>query len=96
MKLKDALAVLPVEIDWTDALAEGDSIQTASWAVAPAEDGGLVVDSHEKTDTVATAVISGGIEGVMYRLTNTVVTALGYADSRSISVRIGATRAEVS
>lgn len=92
MKLKDAAAVLPIIINWEDGLPEGDDLQSSSWAVTPDEPDGLVVAADDRNTTQTSALISGGIVGRMYRLTNTIVTAGGMTDSRSVSVRIGATR----
>jgi len=59
--------------DWTTAL-DGDTISTSSWAVA-GPDALLVVDSDTNSSSSATVWLSGGTEGVTYRVTNTINTA---------------------
>ena len=63
--------------DWGNWLSTGDTIASASWvAESP-----LTVDSEANTTTTATAVISGGVAGGRYKITNSIVTANGLDES---------------
>jgi hypothetical protein len=87
--IKDPDADLDYAIDWSDWLAADDSIVTSKWA-APA-DSGLVVhdDSLDPTSKKATVWIGGGVVGrEAYRVTNSIVTAAGRAEDRSLLVTV--------
>lgn len=95
--LKDAGAAIPVENDWAASLAAGDTVASSTWAVDRAESGGLAIDSDAETAAgVCTAIVSGGVAGRLYRLTNSIVTAAGYTDLRSVAIRIGPSPAEAA
>jgi len=80
---KDPQAVLDYTIDWADWL-ETDLISTSTWTVPS----GLTEGTHTNTTTTTTAWISGGTEGVVYEITNHIVTAAGREDDRSFNVKI--------
>lgn len=98
IRMKDAGAKLPVELDWTGDLAAGDSISTAEWTVVPNEVGGLVVSSPMVSSPMVNGLklnadLDGGIEGRLYQVKAKITTALGHRDVRSIVIRIGAIEA---
>lgn len=80
---KDPDAILDYENDWEDWL-DGDTISSSSWAA----DTGLTVDSDSHTTTTATAWLSGGTIGVAYDITNTIITASGRTDERTIRITV--------
>lgn len=82
--LKDPNAQLDWQVNWSDWLAEGESISSAIFTV----DDGLTVDSTGHDDTVATVWVSGGTAGMVYRVTNRVVTSDARTDERSFSIRV--------
>jgi hypothetical protein len=76
---KDPSAVLDYGCDWTDWLA-GDTISISAWVI-PA---GLTEEDSGKTDTLTTVWLSGGTLGNRYTITNTITTAGGRTDERSL------------
>lgn len=67
---KPAAAAQSFPLPWE---LDGDTIATSTWAAAA----GITVGATGKTDTTTTAVISGGVAGQWYQVTNTIVTAAG-------------------
>jgi hypothetical protein len=63
-------------IDWSTRGLGSDTIDTSNWDVKPA---GLstISPSPSKTNTTTTVWLSGGMSGVNYTITNTIVTAGG-------------------
>lgn len=76
-------AVLDYEEDWT-AWLDGDTISTSSWAA----DSGITIDSDSNTTVKGIVWLSGGTVGESYDVTNTIVTAAGREDSRTIEITI--------
>lgn len=76
---KDPQAILPYSVDWGKNWLGSDTIAASSWAVT-----GLVQVGSSFTDDVATVVISGGVVGQTYALVNSITTALGYKDERTV------------
>lgn len=79
---KDPAAVLDYQLDWSAWLV-ADTIATSAWAVAGS---GIVVDSDTNDTTTATVWLSGGTSGKEYTATNTIVTAAGRTESRTIDI----------
>ena len=87
--VKDPAAVLDYGVDWLDGgYLDGRTINASSWSVEPVEPGGLVIASPAVSGGKATAMISGGIVGHLYQLTNRIVTNAGTTEERSILIRI--------
>ena len=82
---KDPSAVLDYRIDWSAWLAGGDVIVTSSWEVPP----GITKDSESHTATTATITLSGGALGQKYDITNTITTAAGLTDCRTVRIPVG-------
>jgi len=82
--LKDPEAVLDYGFDWSDWLADGETISTSSWTV----ENGITKDSDSKTTTVTTIWLSGGSAGTTYTLTNHIVSSAGREDDRSFAVQV--------
>lgn len=83
-QLKDPQAVLDYQRDWSDWLVSDDRITASSWVL----DDGVTLDSHEFTDTIATAWISGGTVGQKYKCVNQITTAAGRTDERTLLLTI--------
>jgi hypothetical protein len=77
--LKDPSATLDYTLDWGAWLA-GDTIATSIWSVPT----GLTLERSEFTPSQAIAWISGGVVGTSYAVTNTITTAGGRTDTRTI------------
>ncbi|WP_321397376.1 hypothetical protein [Emcibacter sp.] len=89
--LKDPAAVVDFSIDWgSNYLLDGEDIASSSWSVFPEDvDQGLVIDQEPVPANGATAVfVSGGVTGVIYRLTNRISTSQGRTDERSLTIRV--------
>ena len=88
LMIKDPGGRIDYAFDWAAAYLDGQVIAASSWAVEPVEAGGVTVDSHA-FDTVRTSArLSGGREGVSYRVTNRVTLTDGQADERSLTLRV--------
>lgn len=87
-RLIDPDETLDYACDWTAFLADGgspdDTIQTSTWAADPA---GLTLTGASLTGALTRVFVSGAQIGQVYRLTNTVTTALGRVAERSWTLR---------
>jgi hypothetical protein len=81
---KDPDAVLDYQLDWSDWLPDGDTIATSVWSVPV----GLTEDSDTNTTTTATVWLSGGTAGTEYQVANTITTADGRTDERTIKIKV--------
>lgn len=86
--VKDPNADLDYQIDWTAWLAE-DTIATSSWAV-PAGSGLTVHDDSIGTGNLKTvAWLAGGVvANVPWPVVNSIVTAAGRHEDRTIQVKV--------
>ena len=82
--IKDSDAVLDYGFDWSDWLADGETISASSWTVST----GIIEDSNTNTTTTTTIWLSGGTINTTYRVINEIVTNLGRTDNRSIDIRV--------
>lgn len=89
---KDPDAILDYSIDWTDWLAQGDSLQTSVWTVSTvtADYRPLVQNSNtvNTVTSVGTVFIGNGSAGNTYTLTNRITTDSGLTDERYFRMRI--------
>jgi hypothetical protein len=81
---KDPSSILDYTIDWTAWLPSGDTISSSSWTV----DSGITNYADSNTTTAATIWLSGGTAGVIYKATNTIVTANGRTDQRTLNINV--------
>lgn len=86
--LKDSQATLDYAVDWGADYLAGEALASSGWSVEPVEPGGVAIATDSFDLLVATATVSGGIPGHIYRLTNQVTTTDGRVDSRSIMIRV--------
>ncbi len=84
--LKDPDSDYDYVIEWADWLGT-DIIASSTWAVQPA--GELAVASDAFENASASAKVTGGVKGQVYRLANTIVTEGGNTAVRTITVRGG-------
>lgn len=85
LKRKDPNAVKNYEVDWGEEyLQGGDTITSSTWFA----DTGITIDSHTNTTTVATVWLSGGTDGLDYRVTNRITTASGLTDDYSLIMQV--------
>ena len=89
--LKDPQATVDYAVDWrADYLDETDNLADSRWAIEPDEPGGATIASDRFTLSEAQVTVGGGIAGHRYRLINTIRTASGREDTRSIVIRVEA------
>lgn len=84
--LKDPSAVLDFSFDWSDWLANGETIVSSTMIVST----GLVIDSATASLTSTTAWLSGGTSGRAYTLTNEITTnhIPARVEQRSMTIRV--------
>lgn len=70
-------------LDWSDWLGT-DTVQSSTWEVPD----GLSKTSTGNTASVTSIWLSGGEVGKSYVVTNTITTAGGRVDSRSIEIKV--------
>ena len=78
---KRSTAILDYQINWATWLGT-DTIATATWTVPT----GLTKSSQANTTTTATAWLSGGVVGQTYDVVNTITTAAGRTDYRTVQI----------
>jgi len=84
LEVKDPAAVLDYSLDWSDWLG-ADVIATSSWTVGA----GLTKDSDDTAATYTTLWVSGGTNGTAYSCANTITTAAGRTNKRTITITVG-------
>jgi hypothetical protein len=82
--IKDPQGIIDYTIRWTSWLPSGDTISTSTWTV-PA---GIVKVSEANTTTDAIIFLASGTVGVIYPVTNRIVTAGGRQNDQTISILI--------
>jgi hypothetical protein len=85
--VKDPQARIDHAIDWSAYLA-AQTLVASSWAVDPAEAGGLAVEESAFEAQRSSARLAGGLVGRIYRLTNHVTLSDGQMDERSVTIRV--------
>lgn len=76
-------ATLDYHVDWRAQLGT-DTISTSTWASDTA-----TLAGSSNASNIATILVSGGDEGDEHEITNTVTTAAGITDVRTITVVVG-------
>lgn len=85
-KIKDPSAKLDYGFDWSEWLADGETITTSTWTVPS----GITKDTDTKSTTGTIVWLSGGTAGESYRLVNRIVTSAGTprTEERSMDIRV--------
>lgn len=81
---QDKDSFLDYSIDWSPFLDDGDSIASSQWVTAP----GLTLSSSSFVGDKTIVWAQGGSPNTWYALTNTITTASGRIDSRTIRLFI--------
>ena len=71
--------------DWSDFLAAGDTISSRVWSIDPDQSPSHIVSGG----TSATAWVDNLNVGVVYRLSEKIITANGVEGERAITIRCG-------
>jgi hypothetical protein len=82
--IKDPDAVLDYSWDWSEFLADGETISTHLVIVPD----GITLDESTADDNSVTAWLSGGINGEHYTVTCRITTNQARTDDRSILIRV--------
>jgi hypothetical protein len=86
--LKSPASQLDYTIDWNAGYLDTDSVTASSWSLTPSEINGLRIESEIQTGLRTIVMVSGGVPGHFYTLTNNVSLTGGRTDSRSITLRV--------
>lgn len=94
--VKDPQAVLDYGFSFASWLATGESVSTASWALAPTGTGAISVDTSFPNFTSGTyndgstilIALQSGTAGTRYTATVHVVTNFGREDDRSFEILV--------
>lgn len=70
VQYKDPSETISIVVDWTNALASGDSVSSATWTVPT----GVTNEGDSVTSPNATIALSGGTAGTSYTLICTAIT----------------------
>lgn len=85
--VKDPDAVLDYGHDWSDWLAEGETITESTWSTDPLEDGIEIVDASATFDDTSTTVwLRGGTPNQTYVVSNHITTTEDREDDRSLEI----------
>ena len=79
---KSPNAILNYGFNWDDWLGN-NTITASTWVID-----GLTIDTNSFTDTVTTALISGGKVGHSYHAVNTITVSTGEAESRTLHINV--------
>lgn len=85
--LKDPQARIDYAIDWNPGFLAGAAIAESAWNVSPEEAGGIAVDTASTLGTKTIAVLTGGVPGQIYRVSNNVTLSDGRINTRSVVLR---------
>lgn len=78
-------AVKDYQINWSDWMPADDFITSAAFTATPA---GLTVESTDHTELTATVWLSGGTEGTVYAVKNTINTNGGRIEVQEIEIQV--------
>lgn len=80
---KDPDAKLDYMIDWSDWLAENDTIILSDWII-PAN---LTLETQSKTTTSTTVWLTDGVVGETYEIVNRITTADGRIQDQTVKLK---------
>lgn len=87
---KDTEAVLTYSLDWTDWLTNGETISSNLFTIETisGDQDPLTKSTQSNTNYVTTVKLSGGTQGNIYRVYNTITTSGGLTERRYFRVRV--------
>lgn len=85
---KDPQANLQYGVDWRDWLAPGDNLLTSTWQVESTATNAIESTTPFILDNVALVTLTGGVEGEIYTIANTITTDKGWQDVRRFRVKV--------
>lgn len=87
---KDPDAVLAYQLDWSEYLQSGVTIDTSNWTVETisGDTDQLTIDDNTNTTGTTTVTLSGGTQGNIYKVYNSITTDGGETDRRFFRVKV--------
>lgn len=88
---KSPSAILDYTVDWTDWCQTGDYIETCVWSISTisGDASPLVKSSQEQTNNyTCTIYLSGGTDGRVYTVKNTITTINDLVEQREFRVLV--------
>ena len=87
---KDTEAILTYTLDWTDWLTNGETISSSIYTVETISGDAdpLTKVSQSNSTTATTVKISGGTQGKIYRVYNTIITSGGLTERRYFRIKV--------
>lgn len=82
---KQPVDVLDYDVDYSEWLSDNDNVQSAEISVTPT---GLTVDSHFVNDPRVKINLSGGTDGVTYKVTVTATTTDGRIKQDEFKIKV--------
>lgn len=82
---KDPAANKDYGLDWSAMLTTGETIVAATWTADSVD---LLVGTAAVTGSVSAVWLSGGVDGVTYKVTNRITTSRGLIDERTVSIKV--------
>lgn len=84
-KLKDPNAVKYYTLNWGEEwLGVGETISASTWTA----DAGITIESSSNTTTTTSVLVSGGTDGIQYKVTNRITTSLGQTEDQYLLVSV--------
>ena len=83
---KDPDAVLDYAFDWSDWLADGETINTETITAATGITLGTGAQAPSESAGVVTIWLSGGTDGAVYTVACKITTSAGRTDERTIEI----------
>jgi hypothetical protein len=83
---KSPAAVKDYSLSWAARLEAGEEIISSDWAVPPELT--EITSYIDGTGAICTVWLSGGLDGTVYTLVNTIVTSRGVTDDKSIDIQV--------
>ena len=86
--LKDPGAQIDYSFDWSAGYLNGQTVSASAWSATPVEPGGVSIATNVVSPTQTSALVSGGIAGRVYRVSNRVTFSDGRIDERQVVLRV--------
>jgi hypothetical protein len=86
--VKDPTEKKDYVIDWTNHLGTAETVTTSTWAVSPVGITLATPNQPALASPFTRTRLTGGTEGIPYRVTNHVITSTGQEFERSFVVNV--------
>ena len=84
--IKSPTANLDFAVDWSDWLADGETIASSTWTSPD----GLVIETTAYSNTQSVIWVSGGVINTVHRVINTITTSNTptRTDQRTVTIKV--------